>query len=158
MPHIEIKTHPQMIVVGLKYHGKNDENEIPQLWEALMNKEVANRDYSVHAAYGISIMGPAYEETKVFDYIAGFVVMEAPEALPEDLAKFTIPELSYAVVTCPNLANIGKAFDAIYRWVATSPDYEFNFSSGNFNFEYYGEEFHPPESEKFYIYVPVKEK
>ena len=158
MPKIEIKKHPEMTVVGLLYHGKNEKGEIPQLWDALMKKEVENRDYSVYAAYGISIMGPDYEETMVFDYIAGFAVTEVSQELPKGMAKFTLPEKDYAVVTCPNLANIGKAYDAIFRWVPESPNYEFDFSAGNFNFEFYGEEFNPPESEKFYIYVPVKKK
>jgi predicted transcriptional regulator YdeE len=101
-------------------------------------------------------MGPDYEENMVFDYIAGFPVTEEPEVLPEDMAKFKILDLNYAVITCPNLMSLGKSYDAIYRWVAESPDYDLDLSGGNFNFEYYGEEYSPPESEKFYIYVPVK--
>jgi len=158
MPKIEVKKHPEMTVFGLLYHGKNEKGEIPQLWDALMKKEIENRDYSVHAAFGISIMGPDYEQTMIFDYIAGFAVTEAPKVLPQGLAKFTIPDMPYAVITCPNLANISKAYDAIYKWVAESPDYELDLSAGNFNFEYYGEEYSPPESEKFFIYVPVKKK
>ena len=158
MPKIEVKKHPEMTVFGLLYHGKNEAGEIPQLWDALMKKEIENRDYSVHAAFGISIMGPDYEQTMIFDYIAGFAVTEAPKVLPQGLAKFTIPDMPYAVITCPNLANISKAYDAIYKWVAESPDYELDLSAGNFNFEYYGEEYSPPESEKFFIYVPVKKK
>ena len=78
--------------------------------------------------------------------------------LSEEMGNFTIPQGEYAVITCPNLENISKAYDAIYRWVAESSDYALDLSSGNFNFEYYGEEFAPPDSEKFYIYVPVKAK
>ena len=160
MPKIEVKKHPEMSVFGLLYHGKNEAGEIPRLWGTLMERvdEVKNRDYSVHAAFGISIMGPDYEQTMVFDYIAGFVVTEMPEELPPGMGTFTIPDMSYAVITCPNLASIGKAYDAIYKWVGESTDYEFDFSTGNFNFEYYGEEYNPPESEKFFIYVPVKKK
>jgi predicted transcriptional regulator YdeE len=160
MPKIEVKKHPEMSVFGLLYHGKNEAGEIPRLWGTLMERvdEVKNRDYSVHAAFGISIMGPDYEQTMVFDYIAGFVVTEMPEELLPGMGTFTIPDMSYAVITCPNLASIGKAYDAIYKWVGESTDYELDFSAGNFNFEYYGEEYSPPESEKFFIYVPVKKK
>ena len=160
MPKIEVKKHPEMSVFGLLYHGKNEAGEIPRLWGTLMERvdEVKNRDYSVHAAFGISIMGPDYEQTMVFDYIAGFVVTEMPEELLPGMGTFTIPDMSYAVITCPNLASIGKAYDAIYKWVGESTDYEFDFSTGNFNFEYYGEEYNTPESEKFFIYVPVKHK
>ena len=117
MPKIEVKKHPEMTVFGLLYHGKNEKGEIPQLWDALMKKEIENRDYSVHAAFGISIMGPDYEQTMVFDYIAGFAVTEMPEELSPGMGTFTIPDMCYAVITCPNLASIGKAYDAIYKWV-----------------------------------------
>ena len=158
MPEIKVKSHPQISVVGLKYTGKNEAGEIPQLWDKLMEKEFENRDYSVRAAFGISIMDEQYEQTKIFDYIAGFAVTEEPADLPEEMAQFTLPEKTYAVITCPDLANIGKAYNAVYRWIAQSSEYALDLSSGNFNFEYYGEEFAPPDSEKFYIYVPVKAK
>jgi len=161
MPKTEVKSHSEMHIVGLGYHGKNQAGEIPQLWGQLMTRadEIKNRDFSVRAAYGISIMTPEYEETKIFDYIAGFPVESAADDLPERLAQFTIPEGHYAVVTCPNLKSIGLGYDAVYRWVDKSPDYEIDLSRGNFNFELYGEEFDAAEGkELFYIYIPIKEK
>ena len=159
MPKIEVKSHPEMIVVGLQYRGKNQEGEIPQLWGKLMEYEVENRDFSVYAAYGISIMDEAYEETMVFVYIAGYPVTEMPQELPEDMGAFTIPKGDYAVITSPNLASISQAYDAIYRFVASSEEYDQDLTAGNFNFELYGEEFNPETgTEKFYIYVPVKQK
>lgn len=161
MPKIEVNPHPQMIIVGLGYRGKNQAGEIPQLWEQLMTRseEIKNRDDSIHAAYGISIMDSDYEATMVFDYVAGFPVEDDEAKLPEGLAQFTIPAGQYAVITCPNLNSIGSAYDAIYRWVEGSLEFEKDLSQGNFNFERYGEEFMPAEgSEKFFIYVPIKEK
>jgi predicted transcriptional regulator YdeE len=159
MPKIEVKSHPEMTVVGLKYRGKNEMGEIPQLWVKLMEHDVENRDSAVYAAYGISIMDEDYEETMVFDYIAGYPVIERPQELPDVMAAFFIPEGDYAVITCPNLASISQAYDSIYRFVATSEDYAMDLSAGNFNFELYGEAFNPEAgSEKFHIYVPVKKK
>ena len=161
MPKITVKPHEAMTIVGLKYHGKNQAGEIPQLWGALMERaaDIQKRDYSVRAAYGVSIMGEDFDETMIFDYIAGFPVLEPPEATPEDMGQFRIPAGSYAVITVPNLESISQAFDAVNRWIAQSTEYAVDLSSGNFNFELYGEEFMPDEgSEKFYIYVPVKEK
>jgi len=105
--------------------------------------EIRNRDFSVRAAYGISIMGPEYEETMIFDYIAGFPVEDGEDELPEGLKQFTIPDMQYA----------------IYRWIEQSIEFVVDLSKGNFNFELYGEEFMPDQgSEKFYIYVPIKKK
>jgi predicted transcriptional regulator YdeE len=150
-----------MTIVGLGYHGKNDAGEVPQLWGALMARaeEIKDRDYAIRAAYGISIMGPDYEETMIFDYIAGFPVEGTGEDLPEGMAKYTIPEGQYVEITCPNLDSIGKAYDAVYRWAEQSDKYEIDLTKGNFCFELYGEEFMPDQgSELFYIYVPVKTK
>jgi len=161
MPKIEVKSHSEMHIVGLGYRGKNLAGEIPQLWGQLMTRadEIKTRDFAVPAAYGISIMDSEYEKTMIFDYIAGFPVEGAADDLPEGLAQFIIPEAHYAVVTCPNLKSIGKAYDAVYRWVGESPDYEIDLSGGNFNFELYGEEFDAAEGkELFYIYIPIKEK
>jgi len=161
MPKIEVKSHSEMLIVGLGYHGKNQAGEIPQLWGQLMAwaDEIRNRDFSVRAAYGISIMGPEYEETMIFDYIAGFPVEDGEDELPEGLKQFTIPDMQYAAITCPNLKSIGKAYDAIYRWIEQSIEFVVDLSKGNFNFELYGEEFMPDQgSEKFYIYVPIKKK
>lgn len=161
MPKIEIKPHEQMTIVGLKYQGKNQSGEIPQLWGKLMERagDIPKRDFSVPAGYGISIMNEDFEETLIFDYIAGFPVLEDPDSLPEDMGRFKIPEGSYAVITVPNLESISQAYDAVYRWIAESDAYAVDLSAGNFNFELYGEEFMPDSgSETFYIYVPVKEK
>jgi predicted transcriptional regulator YdeE len=158
MPKFEVKSHPEMIIVGLKYRGKNEAGEIPKLWGELMGRadEIENRDFSVQAAYGISIMGPNYEQTMVFEYIAGFPVTEAPQGLTEEMAEFLIPGIKYAVITVSNLSSISQAYDAIYRWVKESIEYTFDFSHGNFNFELYGQEYNPPEgSETFNIYVPI---
>ncbi len=161
MPKIEVKSHPKVTVVGLKYHGKNEAGEIPQLWEKTNQywDKIQKLDEAAHAGYGISIMDEDFEKTMVFDYIAGFPVLDESVQQPEDLVSFTIPECDCAVITVPNLESISKAYDAVYRWVSQSEDYDLDLSAGNFNFEFYGEEFMPAEgSQKFYIYVPVKEK
>jgi len=160
MPKVEVKLHPEVTVVGLKYHGKNQAGEIPQLWQEINQywDKIQVLDEAAHAGYGISIMDEDYEETRVFDYIAGFPVSDEDAQQPEDLDPFTIPEGEYAVITVPNLESIQQAFDAVYHWIAQSEDYDLDLSAGNFNFELYGEEFMPAAgSEKFYIYVPVKE-
>ncbi len=161
MPEIKIKTHQEMIIVGLQYHGKNEKGEVPALWDQLMARQAAipHRDFSVPAAYGISIMGPDFADTQMFDYVAGFPVTALEEELPEGLVSFTIPAGDYAVITCPNLESLQQAYHAIYdNWLPGS-DYALDLANGNFCFELYGEEFNPPEgSEKLYIYVPVTAK
>ena len=161
MPKVEVLSHPEVTVVGSKYRGKNQAGEIPQLWQEINQywDKIQALDEAAHAGYGISIMDENFEATMVFDYIAGFPVLNEDAQQPEGLVSFTIPKGEYAVITVPNLESISQGYDAVYRWVAQSEDYDLDLSDGNFNFELYGEEFMPAEgSEKFYIYVPVKEK
>jgi predicted transcriptional regulator YdeE len=161
MPKIEVKDFPKTYVAGLLYHGANEAGEIPALWDTLQEREaeITGRDFSEPVAYGISIMGPEFEDSHVFDYIAGFPVNDTLDDLPEGMGQFEIPAGQYAVIVCPNLASLGQAYDAIYnRWLPES-EYKLDLSFGNFCFELYNEEFNPPEgSEKFYIYLPVKKK
>ena len=161
MPKIEVKTHSEVTVEGLKYHGKNQAGEIPKLWEQLWERQgdIEHLDHSMPAAYGISMMGADFNTTMVFDYIAGYPVTQESSHLPVDMGRFTIPEGQYAVITVPDLASISHAFDAVYRWIGASEEYTLDLVGGNFNFEHYGEEFNPEQgTEKFYIYVPIKEK
>jgi predicted transcriptional regulator YdeE len=161
MPEINIKTHEAMTLVGMKTRGKAMSGEIPQLWDQVMARaeEIPNRDYSIRAAYGVSVMEPDFEETEVFDYIAGFPVEGDPQDLPEGMVSFDIPEGTYAVITCPNLDSMEAAYESLYqRWLPEA-DYALDMAHGNFCFELYGEEFNPPEgSEKFYLFVPVRKK
>ncbi|MBG0770112.1 MAG: GyrI-like domain-containing protein [Anaerolineaceae bacterium] len=161
MPKIEVLDFPKTYVAGALYHGKNENNEIPALWDILMQREmeITHRDTAAPIAFGINIMGPEWDETHVFDYIAGYPVTKTLDDLPEGMGQFEIPAGQYAVITCPNLASLGEAYGAIYnRWLPES-EYKLDLSSGNFCFELYTEEFNPPAgSEKLYIYVPVTKK
>ena len=131
------------------------------MWGAIMGRldQIPHLIQPLEAGYGISVMDETFEDSGEFDYIGGYRVSEAPGDLPEDMIAFEIPQGDYAVITCPDLASIQQAYDALYnRWLPES-DYALDFSHGNFCFELYGEEFMPDEgSEKFTIWAPVKEK
>ncbi len=161
MPEIKIKNHDALTIVGLKYTGKAEGQEIPALWGKLMTlaDQIPQRDFSAMAAYGVSVMGADFEATMVFDYYAGFPVEGDPQNLPEGMVKYQIPAGQYAVITCPNLASISQAYDALYKNWLPGSDYVLDFSHGNICFELYGEDYNPEAgSEKFYIYAPVKAK
>jgi predicted transcriptional regulator YdeE len=161
MPKITIQSHPAVTVVGLQYRGKNENDEIGQMWGAVMGRldQIPNLQYPLEAGYGISVMDEAFEDSGEFDYIGGYPVTEKTADLPEKMAAFEIPAGDYAVITCPNLASIQEAYTALYdRWLPES-GYVLDFSQGNFCFELYGQEFMPESgSETFTIWAPVKAK
>ena len=143
----EMKSKPAFTVVGMKYRGKNENNEISQLWEAFGPRmsEITN---VVGQAYGVI---DNHDETGEFDYIAGIKVGSAA-AIPEGMVSFTVPEHLYAVFTC-TLPTLFETFQRIYKeWL---PQSGFKRDDGP-EFELYDENFDPRnEDSKMYIYIPV---
>ncbi|MBN1259048.1 MAG: AraC family transcriptional regulator [Anaerolineae bacterium] len=138
-------------VVGMKYHGKSTEGEIPKLWGALMGRMHEIQNVKPNGlSYGIS---DNYDEaTGAWDYIAGFEVTAVDEA-PEGMVAYEIPAQTYAVFTC-TMPTISTTYDAIYKeWL---PQLGRERADGP-EFELYGPTFDPndPESQ-FEIYLPVK--
>ena len=148
---IKIVERGAFTVVGLKYRGKNENNEIPQLWRVLglRTGEIENLADNT-AAYGIS--ANMDKESSEFDYIAGFEV-SSTEGLPEGMVAFEVPGGRYAVFTT-TLPKIGETFHNAYdTWL---PQAGHRLTSGP-EFELYDDQFDPqdPDSE-FDLYIPIK--
>jgi predicted transcriptional regulator YdeE len=147
----KIVDRPGFTVVGLKYHGKNEHNEIPQLWQALMPRvgEIKNM-FDDHVAYGIS--ANMDKSSGEFDYIAGFEVSSIKH-VPEDMVSFEVPRTKYAVFST-TLPKIGETFDkAHHTWLPES-GYQ---PTGGPEFEAYDERFDPQDPESLFdLYIPVK--
>ena len=147
---IKVVEKPAFTVVGLKVRGKNQENEIPQLWQALMPRlgEIQDR-MPAHAAYGIS--ANMDEESGEFDYVAGYEV-SSTESVPDGMVAFEVPGGRYARFTT-TLPKIGETFQNAYRnWLPEAG----HKPGGGPDFELYDERFHPedPDSE-FDLYIPI---
>jgi AraC family transcriptional regulator len=146
-----IVDHPAFTVVGMKVRGKNENNEIPQMWEALNPRMHEIQDMlGDDVAYGIS--ANMDEQTGEFDYIAGFEVGRIQE-IPAGMVRFDVPGGKYAVFRT-TLPRLGETFLHAYRTWAPQSGYQL---TGGPDFELYGEEFdpHDPDSE-FEVYVPVR--
>jgi AraC family transcriptional regulator len=148
---IKIVERPGFTVVGLKYRGKNEEGEIPQLWQTL-GPRTGEIETMVDdtAAYGIS--ADIDMETGEFDYLAGYEVSSAEE-VPEGMVAFEVPGGKYAVFST-TLPKIGETFDQAYHtWL---PQAGFQ-PRGGPEFELYDEAFDPqdPDSE-FDLYIPIQ--
>ena len=138
-------------VIGLKYHGKNENNEVPQLWGAFgARRDEIKNVVNGYVAYGISANMDA--ETGEFDYVAGFEVSNT-ENVPEGMVCFEVPGGRYAVFTT-TLPKVGETFQYAYRTWLPQSDYQ---PAGSPDFELYGEYFDPrdPKSE-FSVYIPIQ--
>ena len=147
----EIKSKPAFTVVGMKYRGKNKEDEIPQLW-IKFGRRMNEIKHRIGPGYGV--MDNYDEKSGEFDYVAG-VGVDSSADIPEDMVKIDIPEQTYAVFTC-TLPTLDKTFHHAYKtWL---PQSGYNRVDGP-EFELYDETFNPiDEASLLYIYIPVVKK
>lgn len=150
-PKIVMRTAFQ--VIGMKYRGKNENQEIPQLWRDYGARWKEIKDIvDPEVAYGV--MDRYDEATGEFDYIASMEVGEIKD-IPEGMVSVDVPEQTYAVFPC-TLAKLMESYDhALKTWLPES-GYE---HTGGPEFELYDEDFDPQDTNsEFYYYMPIKEK
>jgi AraC family transcriptional regulator len=148
---IKIVERLAFAVAGLKHTGKNESNEIPQLWQALMPRagEIKNLVENA-AAYGVSANMDM--ETGEFDYFAGFEVSSA-QNLPPGMVAFKVPGGRYAVFPT-TLPQIGETYQNIFKtWL---PEAGLQ-ATGAPDFELYDEQFNAQDpSSVLYLYIPIE--
>ena len=150
---IKIETKEAFTVVGLNYHGKNENNEIAGMWQKFLPRfqEIPNL-VEPYQSYGVC---GNVEEDGRFRYLAGFGVSEVDD-LPEGMEDWTVPEQTYAVFPC-ELSTIHEAYQ--YAFDTWLPESEYRHEHKGIDFELYTEEFDPATGEEaMYIYVPVLKK
>ena len=148
----KIESRPAFRVVGMKYHGKNEQNEIPLLWGEFVLRlaEVQNR-VDEGATYGA--MGNYVEDTGEFDYVAGLNVSTAAK-VPEGMVSWDVPAQTYAVFSC-TLPTLGTTLEHIHgTWLPAS---SYRHADGP-EFELYRDgEFDPEDPDSLmYIYIPIE--
>jgi predicted transcriptional regulator YdeE/DNA-binding transcriptional MerR regulator len=145
---------PAFTVVGLRYYGKNQNQEISAMWGDANKRFGELKNISEDAAYGICFAASEGSNGE-FEYVASLKV-DSEEDIPEGMVVRHIPAARYAVFThIGSLDKLKDTYNYIYQtWVPQSGMQ----LVGNLDFEYYNQDFNDfaPDS-RFYIYVPVKE-
>jgi predicted transcriptional regulator YdeE len=145
-----IVTKPAFTVVGMLYRGKNENNEIKQMWDEFVpriNEIQHTTDW--HESYGVC---SDYDEEEVFEYVAGVPVVSA-ENIPDGMVSWDVPEQTYAVFPC-TLPTIHEAYEhAFENWL---PGSGYQRADGP-DFELYDRNFNPERGElQMHIYIPIK--
>lgn len=146
----QIVSKPAFTVVGMRYRGKNEHDEIAQLWGQFVPRiqEIQDRNPDP-ATYGV--MYDYDETTGEFDYVAALYVDSASD-VPEGMVSVEVPEAQYAVFTS-TLPDLGQTYQKIHQWLEGS-EYE---HAPTPEFEYYGEHFDPEDpGSTMSIYIPLK--
>ena len=150
----KLLTKPAMVVVGMRYQGKNANNEIAGLWSQFNARAHEIKHILPEAAYGVCIMVEGMPEGE-FEYIAGYAVHQIDQ-LPDGMVVRIIPAYTYAVFAHRGgFEGLKKTYHNIYQvWL---PEMGFT-PIHRLDMEVYTDEFKDfAEDSVFYIYVPVKE-
>ena len=147
----KITSKPAFTVIGMKYRGKNEQEEIPQLWGKFMERESEINDrVNPRVCFGVE---DNFDKTSgEFDYVAAFEVSSDAD-VPEGMVKWEVPDRTYAVFTC-TLPTIREAYDTAYKsWL---PQSGYQRAEGP-EFELYDQDFEARDpTSKMYLYIPLK--
>lgn len=148
--------------IGMRYVGKNANNEIPKMWEEQFIPRAGEiaRPEGPSGAFGVCRCLPGVTDGS-FEYIAAFQASE-DASVPEGMVAVEVPKGLYAAFEVPSLAQIGQAWHAAPCWFEKSEKWEGRCGPGGCECdEYPCFEYYPPDFDgagKLYIYMPVKEK
>lgn len=149
---VKIINLPAMTLIGLRYQGKNQNNEISELWN-VFNQRAAEIANGLENAYGVCRVPPDLPEGE-FEYIACMPVSKV-EKVPEGMQVVNLPELKCAAYPhSGKLDKLGETYAALYQ--AWLPQSGLEVVEPGFDMEFYGEEFNFSDNSVLYIYVPVK--
>ena len=145
-------TKPAFMLVGMKYFGKNQHQEISEMWGKFSPHVDVLAEKPIQATYGWC--GEMKDDGN-FEYIAA-VETGRVENLPEWAVVQMVPENTYAVFPHRgSLESLRDTYNYIYQtWLPQS-----GYTTLSYDMEVYTDEFKnfSPDS-VFYIYIPVKKK
>jgi len=142
------------LVAGLRYEGKNQNNEIPAVWDKFINRinELGLDNTKPIVAYGVS-HGIPNAEPGVFEYLSA-VEVKSITNLPQGMVGWEMPAQTYAVFPVYGLTDLGRAYSySLSEWLPQSKEY---ISVDSPVLEYYPETF--DQDSILYIYIPIKQK
>ena len=147
----DIVEKPAFSVVGLQYHGKNENDEIAQMWNELVPR-IRDIESPTPSMVSYGVITEFDESTNEMEYVAGVEVNELSE-VPDGMVSVEVPAQTYAVfpTTLPALHDtIARIYD---EWL---PDSDYERTSGP-EFELYDEDFDPnDEDSELHLYIPVE--
>ena len=138
----------RFLTVGMPYLGKNEHNEISQLWgEFMAHIGEIKRMSQPYGSYGICTPNSA----GLVDYLAAVPVTNLDD-VPAGMVGKEVPAQTYAVFEANGLKDIPKVYGGILNeWLPSS-----GYAPGDGpDFEYYPPTWQNPES-LMYIYYPIK--
>ncbi len=147
-------TKPAFKAVGLSYVGKNQHDEIGQLWGRFIPRLNEPKRINPSVSYGLCFTEVKDAKEGEFEYVAGVEVAD-DQHLPAGMVYREVPEQKYAVFTHHGkLETLGETYHYIYNtWL---PQSGLQVHPSKFDMEVYTAEFLPgSDDSKLYIYVAM---
>jgi AraC family transcriptional regulator len=156
---VEIKMEPKImmrpgfLVAGTLYQGKNENQEIKDMWEHEFNPRMDEVKSVTANTYGICLVTDGLPDGE-FQYIAGMEVASEDD-VPPGMVVTSVPEQQYAVFAHRgSLETLSDTFSYIYQSWLPSSGYQ---RANTPDFEMYDEEFKAFEADSvLYLYVPIE--
>lgn len=151
---VKIIQKPAFTMVGLRYQGKNQNQEISQVWSQFNQRACDLKHISPEGAYGICSLPPDLPEGE-FEYVAGLAVSKV-EDIPEGMVVRAMPEMKCAVFKhIGAVETLSATYQSIYQeWL---PQAGLEPLQAGLDMEMYDEEFDNfSEKSVMYILVPIK--
>jgi len=102
--------------------------------------------------YGVSRMPPGLADGE-FEYLAA-VEVDKEQDLPQGIYRWEIPANGYVIMPAKGIPDLMRVMDTFYnKWLPGQTEYEL---AGDYNFEYYSEQFDIDQI--IDVYFPVKKK
>jgi len=151
---IPVKSLPALKLVGLRYQGKNENNEIADTWTACNQRTQEIKNVINSAAYGVCFIPEGLPEGE-FAYLCAFPVSEFRD-IPAGMATLELEPIQAAVFEHRGAyETLGKTYANIYqKWL---PEAGFEPLKKGLDMEVYTDAFKDfaPDS-VMYIYVPIQ--
>lgn len=146
----KIVTKPAFTVVGMRYFGKNEHQEISAMWDRLNARWNDLPPRADNCAYGVCFTPNDKGE---FEYVAGISTAASAQA-PDGMVMRQVPESKYAVFTC-TLKTIHDVYQHAFQTWLPQSGHQWG---GTPDFELYDETFDPQHADEcqLYIYIPIK--
>ena len=151
----KIVTKPAFKTVGLSYVGKNQHDEIGQLWGRFMPRINEPQRINPQTSYGLCISALEGVQEGEFEYVAAVEVADDSH-IPAGMVYREVPERKYAVFTHHGkLEKLHDTYQYIYDTALAQAGLQVH--PDRYDMEVYTEDFTPgSDDSKLYIYVAIQ--
>ena len=151
----KILTKPAFKTVGFSYVGKNQNDEIGQMWQRFLPHIDEPKRINRQTSYGLCFSEVKDAQEGEFEYIAAVEVAD-DQAVPAGMVYCEVPQGKYAVFThLGKLDKLSETYQYIYNTALAQAGLQVHPSK--FDMEVYNEDFIPnSDDSKLYIYVAIQ--